>query len=138
MIQTIESPNVAAAMSFIRAVEEMDGREMEEHFAPDVQQVEMPNIYKPSGAVRDLTALKSDIEKAKGIIEQQRYEIVSTVASGDMVVFEMIWHGVVASDLPSLAKGTRMRAQCVAIFQFEDGKVVRLRNYDCFDPIQAA
>lgn len=135
MTAMVGKNNVAAAMSFIRAVEKMDGQEMEGFFSPDVRQVEMPNAYKPTGAQRDLTALKADIEKAKGIIEGQRYEIVNTVAEGDMVVLEMIWTGVVATDLPSFKKGQEMRAQCVAIFEFSEGKVVRLRNYDCFDPM---
>ncbi len=135
MTTTAENRNVAAAMSFVRAVETMDGAAMEGFFAPDVQQVEMPNAYKPKGAVRDLAALKADVEKAKGIIEAQRYDILDTVASGDTVVFEMVWHGTVATDLPPLKKGQTMRAQCVAIFEFEAGKVIRLRNYDCFDPI---
>lgn len=91
MTAMVGKNNVAAAMSFIRAVEKMDGQEMEGFFSPDVRQVEMPNAYKPTGAQRDLTALKADIEKAKGIIEGQRYEIVNTVAEGD--------HGCARDDL---------------------------------------
>lgn len=135
MAAMAERSNIDSAMSFIRAVEKMDGRVMDGFFSADVVQVEMPNIYKPAGATRDLAALKADIEKAKGIIDNQRYEILNTVAEGDMVVFEMIWHGVVATDLPPLKQGQKLRAQCVAIFEFREGKVVRMRNYDCFDPI---
>lgn len=135
MTATQEAANTNAALSFTRAVEEMNGQEMEGFFSPGVEQVEMPNAFKPTGASRNLAELKADIEKAKGIIENQRYEIFNTVASGNMVVLEMVWHGTVVTDLPPLTKGQEMRAQCVAVFEFEDGKVARLRNYDCFDPL---
>lgn len=135
MAAMVDNPNVAAAMSFVRAVEKMDGGEMEGYFAPTIQQIEMPNAYKPDGATRDLAALKADIEKAKGLIEEQRYDVLNTIAEGDRVVLEMVWHGVVATDLPPLKRGQKMRAQCIAVFEFDNGKVIRLRNYDCFDPI---
>lgn len=128
-----EKTNVEAALSFVRAVEEMNGQEMEGYFSPDVQQIEMPNAFKKSAEIRDLDALKVAIEKTKGVIEHQRYDILKTIASGDIVVLEMIWHGTVVVDLPPLRTGQKLRAQCVAIFEFKDGQVIRLRNYDCFD-----
>lgn len=135
MTTTSEEANIAAAMSFVRAVEKMDGAEMEGYFGPGVEQIEMPNAFKPTGQVRDLAALKADIEKAKNIIEEQHYDIVNTVASGGTVVLEMVWHGTVATDLPGLQKGQTLRAQCVAMFEFSDGQVIKMRNYDCFDAV---
>ncbi|NIJ43438.1 ketosteroid isomerase-like protein [Parvibaculum indicum] len=135
MTTITEESLVAAALSFVRAVEQMNGQEMEGYFAPDVQQIEMPNVFKPSGETRDLNALKAGIEKAKGVIEQQRFDILKTIASGDMVVLEMLWHGTVVADLPALPKGQKLKAHCVAIFEFKEGQVIRLRNYDCFDAI---
>ena len=135
MQATREETNMAAALSFVRAVETMDGRKMEGFFAADVEQVEMPNAFKPAGQVRDFSALKADIDKSKGIIEQQKYEILNTVSRGDLVVLEMVWHGTVVTDLPPLRAGQKLRAQCVAVFEFREGKVVRLRNYDCFDAL---
>ena len=135
MTATREHDNITAALSFTRAVEAMNGEEMEGYFAADVEQVEMPNAFKPGGARRDLAALKADIDKARGIIENQRYEILDTIAEGDRVVLEMVWHGTVVADLPPLTRGQALRAQCVAVFEFRDGKVFRLRNYDCFDPL---
>lgn len=130
-----QKTNVTAALSFVRAVEAMDGGKMEGFFAPDVEQIEMPNAFKPAGQVRDLSALKADIDKSKGIIEQQKYDILNTVAHGDIVVLEMVWHGTVVTDLPPLRAGQKLRAQCVAVFEFHQGKVIKLRNYDCFDAL---
>ena len=135
MQTTHEETNITAALSFVRAVEAMDGSKMEGFFAPDVEQIEMPNAFKPAGQVRDLRALAADIDKSKGIIEQQKYDILNTVAHGDIVVLEMVWHGTVVTDLAPLHSGQKLRAQCVAVFEFRDGKVIRLRNYDCFDAL---
>lgn len=135
MQATHEETNVTAALSFVRAVEAMDGSTMEGYFASDVEQVEMPNAFKPTGQVRDLGTLRSDISKSKGIIEQQKYDILNTVAHGDIVVLEMVWHGTVVADLPPLQAGQKLRAQCVAVFEFREGKVIKLRNYDCFDAL---
>lgn len=127
--------NVKAALSFVRAVEAMDGSRMEGFFAINVEQTEMPNAFKPAGEIRDLNALTADIEKSKGIIEQQRYDILNTVSHGDIVVLEMVWHGTVVMDIPPLQAGQKLRAQCVAVFEFHEGKVIKLRNYDCFDAL---
>ena len=135
MQSTHQETNIAAALSFVRAVEAMDGSKMEGFFAPDVEQTEMPNTFKPAGQVRDLSALKSDIGKSKGIIEQQKYDILNTIAHGEIVVLEMVWHGTVVTDIPPLREGQKLRAQCVAVFEFREGKVVKLRNYDCFDAL---
>lgn len=135
MQATHEDTNVTAALSFVRAVEAMDGSKMEGFFAPDVEQIEMPNAFKPAGQTRDLSGLEADIDRSKGIIEQQKYDILNTVAHGDIVVLEMVWHGTVVTDLPSLRAGKKLRAQCVAVFEFRKGKVIKLRNYDCFDAL---
>ena len=135
MQSTHQETNIAAALSFVRAIEAMDGSKMEGFFAPDVEQTEMPNAFKPAGQVRDLNALKSDIGKSKGIIEQQKYDILNTIAYGEFVVLEMVWHGTVVTDIPPLREGQKLRAQCVAVFEFREGKVVKLRNYDCFDAL---
>ncbi len=130
-----QEPNVKAALSFVRAVEAMDGGQLDDFFAEDVEQIEMPNAFKPEGLHRDLRALKADLAKSKGIVEQQRYDILNIVARGDVVVLEMVWHGTVVSELPPLKAGRKLRAQCMAIFEFKEGKVVKLRNYDCFDAL---
>ncbi|AVX05934.1 hypothetical protein MXMO3_03431 (plasmid) [Maritalea myrionectae] len=135
MQSTHEDKNVKAALSFVRAVEAMDGSRMEGFFAPNVEQIEMPNVFKPAGQVRDLSELTADIDKSKGIIEQQKYDILNTVARGDIVVLEMVWHGTVVKDIPPLRAGQNLRAQCMAIFEFREGKVIKLRNYDCFDAL---
>ncbi len=126
--------NLIAAKSFVKAVEAMDGRYMNEFFAANVKQIEWPNLFKPQGDRRDLQKLKDDIEKARGILRDQRYEIKRAISDDQCVVLEMVWRGEMEVDTPPLTKGQKLKAHCVAIFDFENGKVVGLRNYDCFEP----
>jgi limonene-1,2-epoxide hydrolase len=126
--------NLIAAKSFVTAVERMDGSIMDAFFSPDVKQIEWPNLFKPKGEERDLDKLKADIEKARGILREQSYEITRELADGDCVVLEMIWRGTMEIDFPPLTKDQTLQAHCVAIFDFENGQVTGLRNYDCFDP----
>ncbi len=128
--------NIAAAMSFVRAVEQMDGSLMDEFFAKHVEQVEWPNQLKPEGARRDLAALKTGIEQARGILRHQSYEIKRQLADDQSVMLEMVWRGTMATDVPPLKKDQELCAHCVAVFEFRDGQIVALRNYDCFDPIE--
>ncbi|MEM6610174.1 MAG: nuclear transport factor 2 family protein [Pseudomonadota bacterium] len=127
--------NLVAAKSFVASVEAMDGSLMDRFFATDVEQIEWPNLFKPGGERRDLAALKADIEKAKGVMHGQRYEIKREIASNDCVVLEMVWSGVAVKEIGPLQKGQKLNAHCVAVFDFENGQVVGLRNYDCFDPV---
>ncbi|MES0884048.1 nuclear transport factor 2 family protein [Roseibium sp. SCP14] len=128
--------NLSAANGFVKAVESMDGSCLDTFFSENVAQTEWPNLFKPQGEHRNLDQLKADIEKACGILREQSYEIVRELANEDCVILEMVWRGTMEVDLPPLRAGQALCAHCVAVFDFQDGKVVSLRNYDCFDPFQ--
>jgi ketosteroid isomerase-like protein len=128
--------NLTAAKSFVKAVESMDGSCMDTFFSEDVSQTEWPNLFKPQGEHRNLDQLKADIEKARGILREQSYELVRELATENCVVLEMVWRGTMEAVLPPLSAGQALSAHCVAVFDFQDGKVVSLRNYDCFDPFR--
>ncbi|PIE12063.1 MAG: hypothetical protein CSA72_02840 [Rhodobacterales bacterium] len=134
MTTSLRTSNIETAKRFLTAVEAMDGSGLDGFFAPDIKQIEFPNAFKPQGDVRNLAALKVALEKAKGIIDGQHYEVTKTLADETSIMFEMIWTGTMAIDIPPLKAGQNLRANCIAVFDFEDGKVTSLRNYDCFEP----
>lgn len=138
MTASDRTANIEAALSFTRAVEAGDASALDGYFAPDARQTEQPNAFRPTGDIRDLAAMKAGIEHGKGLIGDQRYDILNTIADDTHVVLEMHWHGTVLADLPPLNKGQTLSAHCVAVFDFDGGKVTRLRNYDCFDPLAAS
>jgi ketosteroid isomerase-like protein len=47
---------------------------------------------------------------------------------------EVIWTGTVRDAAGPFAAGQALRARFALFMEFRDGRIVRQRNYDCFDP----
>ena len=103
-------------------------------YTPDVIQDEFPNRFVPNGIRRDLKAIREASERGKGVMKEQTLEIVNTVSSGNTVVVEAKWTGTLAIDAGSIPKGTVMRARFAQFYEFRDGRIAAMRNYDCFEP----
>jgi ketosteroid isomerase-like protein len=103
-------------------------------FAEDVVQVEFPNRLVPTGATRDLAALRDAAVRGRKVMTAQRFEILNAIASGDQVAVEALWSGTLAVPLGSIPAGGQMRARFAIFLTYRDGKIVRQHNYDCFDP----
>jgi ketosteroid isomerase-like protein len=73
-------------------------------------------------------------EKGRKLLSSQTYEIRGVVSDGDRLSVGVLWTGNLAVPLGSLAAGSQMRAYWAMFFQFKDGKIISLRNYDCFEP----
>lgn len=127
--------NLKAAKTFLRAVESMDESVLDDIVDTRVKQIEWPNLFKPQGDRRTLEQMKSGIAKAKSMLRSQSYEISREVSVDNCVVLELVWRGTSNIEHPPLSVGQELQAHCVAIFDFADGKIVGLRNYDCFDPL---
>lgn len=65
---------------------------------------------------------------------RQKYEIKNELSSGDTVALEIVWTATLAVPFQSKPAGAQMRAHFAAFLQFQDGKIVAQRNYDCYDP----
>ena len=92
----------------------------------------MPNRLKPEGDRRGRAQLLSDLERSKGILRSQQYEVTNAVDAGALVMAEYEWSGVLALPMGSLAAGDTLRGHCAMSLEFHDGRIVRQRNYDCF------
>ena len=64
----------------------------------------------------------------------QRYEVLNAVACGDQVALEVRWTGTLAVPFGNIPAGGQMRARFAVFLEFRDGKILRQRNYDCFEP----
>jgi ketosteroid isomerase-like protein len=114
-----------------------DGAEAEEldsFFAPDVIQEEFPNRLLPNGASRNLQAMKEARARGRALLKAERFELVDAVAGSDKVAMEVIWTGTVRDAAGPFAAGQALRARFALFMEFRDGRIVRQRNYDCFDP----
>lgn len=103
-------------------------------YAPDVVQEEFPNRFVPTGARRDLAALRAAAERGQAVLSGQRYHVRAAYAVDETVILEVLWVGILAIAVGTLAAGQEMRAHFAVFLEFRDGKIVRQRNYDCFEP----
>jgi len=103
-------------------------------YHPDVRQEELPNQLVPTGAVRDLAALRDAASRGRKVLRAQRYEIRNIVVSGNSAAVEASWVGTLAVPIGKLPAGGEMRAHFGMFLEFEDGLIKSQRNYDCFEP----
>lgn len=118
MEQSAESPAAAAALSA--------------YVAPDAIAVEFPNRLTPKGARRDMDAMRQAGERGRAVCPTQRFVVRSIVAVGDLVAVELEWIATVSTTIGSIPSGGQLRAQFAAFYEMRDGRIVALRNYDCF------
>lgn len=131
--------NLALVRRFLDAVDrgtrdELPTDAFAAYLHPEIEQRELPNKFAPTGAVRDLAALRKNAGAGRRLMASQRYEITSAVARGDTVALEGRWTGVLAVALGELPAGHVVRAHLAMFFELKDGRIWRQRNYDCFDP----
>jgi ketosteroid isomerase-like protein len=118
---------------YLQAIERGDDVSLE-YLHPDIHQQEFPNRIVPNGIERDLDGIRLAAERGRQVIQEQRYEVRSLIATADQVAVEVLWTGVLKIPLGTLAAGAEMRAYSAMFFQLRDGKIVDQRNYDCFEP----
>jgi ketosteroid isomerase-like protein len=103
-------------------------------FSPDVIQEEFPNRLVPNGARRGLADLLAGADRGQQVMLRQRYRLLGAVEQGDTVAMEVEWSGTLAVPLGSLPAGGEMRARFAVFLEIVGDRIVRQRNYDCFDP----
>lgn len=121
--------------SYLRDLEEgMSGDALNKYYADNAQQIEYPNRLVPDGATRDLAMLQDGSVKGKRVLSKQKLEIVKSYESGNTVIIEAIWIGTLALPIGQIPIGGQMKAYFAQFFEFENNKITRQRNYDCFEP----
>jgi ketosteroid isomerase-like protein len=130
----VEEQNVAVVHAYLQAVadpaETMD--RLARFLHDDVVQEELPNLVAPAGIKRDLAALRVARQRGDKVITNQRYQVLTTLASGDRVVVEVLWTGTLQIAYGERPAGAQMRAHMAGFFQLRDGRIVQQRNYDCY------
>ena len=126
--------NLAVVYEYLQAVSSnVPVEDFLRFLSPQIVQEEMPNLLKPQGNRRGRAELERDYERGRQMVASQQYDIQSSIAMGDTVSIEVIWTGRLAVAVGDLPPGAEMRARCAIFFEFQDGKIVRQRNYDCFE-----
>lgn len=132
---TTEEQNLETARAYLAAIEGgATGEALARWFTEDVVQEEFPNRLVLNGARRGLPELLEGAVRGQKVMQAQRYEVLSAIASGERVALEVQWTGTVAIPLGSLPVGGQMRARFGVFLDFRDSRIAAQRNYDCFDP----
>jgi ketosteroid isomerase-like protein len=118
--------------AYLKAIEQR--RDVAGFYAADVVQEEFPNLLSPAGARRELAELKAAGQRGQNVLKSETYEVITLLEVDEIVACEIVWRGVLAVALRSLAPGDEMRARFAAFFEFDGDKIRRQRNYDCFEP----
>jgi ketosteroid isomerase-like protein len=123
------------AINYLRAIEaEVSVEELTSYYAESVEQIEYPNRLIPQGTKRNLNDLKEGFLKGKTLLASQTYDIQKSYVVGNTVILETIWTAKLAVPLGQLPAGGEMKAYFAQFIEFEDGKIIRQRTYDCFEP----
>ncbi|MEP6733081.1 MAG: nuclear transport factor 2 family protein [bacterium] len=127
--------NLALVLRFLGAMENGgDADSLTEFFAENIISVEYPNRVTNTTARRDLDAMRVANERGRKALAKQHYELHSAIAVGNLVAVELTWTATLGVSLGDTPAGGEMTAHFAAFYECRHGKIVAIRNYDCFDP----
>jgi hypothetical protein len=106
----------------------------QEYYSQSIQLTEYPNLLNSRITSSDYTTLLQRSEQGSKILTRQSYDIQKEYVSGDTVIMEVIWKGSFSIPVGQTPPGRELKAYFVVFLEFEGDKVVRQRNYDCFEP----
>ena len=130
-----EAGNLAVVRGYYAAIAHgAAGLDWDRWFAPDVVQEEFPNRLLPEGTRRDLRGLQEAAERGAAIMSHQEFEVLDMLASDGKVVVEAEWRGRIAQAVGPFEAGARLRTRFAQVLELRNGRIVALRNYDCFYP----
>jgi ketosteroid isomerase-like protein len=135
-INDTHAQNLATARRYLAAIEQRDDMAtIAEYLHPAIVQEEFPNRLNPRGGRSDYDTMLSRMAKGRQLLSAERYEILAELAVDDRVALEVLWSGTLAVPLgDQLAAGSTIRARFGVFLNFQDGRIIAQRNYDCFEP----
>lgn len=134
--QLVSDPeeNLRTIRRYLKSIEVGTFRNVAELVTPDVTMEQLPNRIYPQGLRGTFSQMAEGFEKGRKLLSKQIYEITSAIMSGNSVAVEVLWTGTLAVSFGTLTAGSQMRCHSAMFFEFQDGKIARQRNYDCFEP----
>ena len=112
-----------------------------EQFLPfwheEIQFRELPNLISPQGSNRGREVMAAGIAQGAQILSRQQYTILNALEAGNTIVLEVAWEGDLAIPFGTVPTGATLRAHIAMFLEFADGRIIRQRNYDCYEPLPA-
>ncbi|TDW47838.1 hypothetical protein EV144_104124 [Flavobacterium sp. 270] len=123
------------AEQFIKTLQNRNTtEELIQFYHKDIEQIEFPNTLTKNIAIRNLEDLKLASERGKKVLQKEEYEIIKSYTFENTVIIEALWTGTLAVPIGSIPKGGQMKAYFAQFYEFKDNKIIKQRNYDCFEP----
>jgi ketosteroid isomerase-like protein len=134
-VRPTPTDNLAIAKRYLAAIEQgATGDVLAAFLAPDILHEEFPNRLTPNGARNGLAEMLEGAMRGQRATIAQRYDVVHALATENEVALEVNWRATLRVPLGSIPAGGEMRARFAVFMEFRDGKIIRQRNYDCFEP----
>jgi len=130
------SANVKTYLAFIHNLTTYvtDKQAYEGVVHPDAVFYDNPNLINKVGQVRNSGKSLEGVAMGQKILATQRYDFIEIVETGNKLVIECTWRGVMAIDAGHLKQGQELKAYICMIVEFKDGMIYTQRNYDCYVP----
>jgi ketosteroid isomerase-like protein len=126
--------NLETARRYIASLASSAGLEdLEEFLGRDFVQEEFPNRFSPRGSTSDLQQTKEARARGQALLKAESFEVVGAVASADEVALEVKWTGTVSGASGPFTAGQVLRARFAIFLEFNEGRITKQRNYDCFE-----
>ena len=106
----------------------------EEYYSEFIQLTEYPNLLNTRITSSDYVTLLQRSEQGSKILTRQSYEIQKEYVSENTVIMEVIWRGSFSIPIGQTPPGRELKAYFVVFLEFEGDKVIKQRNYYCFEP----
>jgi ketosteroid isomerase-like protein len=92
--------------------------------------------WAPGGTTADRDGVIAALKTGASYYPDRQSTLLSAIVSGDTVVVETEWTGTASDQHPTLEAGERQPMREVFIYQFQDGKIVEMREYALVVPTQ--
>lgn len=123
------------AINYLRAIEaDVSVEELITYYSEAAEQIEYPNRLVPQGAKRNLNDLKEAFLRGKKLLISQTYDIQKSYVVENTVILETIWTAKLAVPVGQIPSGGELKAYFAQFIEFENGKIICQRTYDCFEP----
>ncbi len=123
------------AAEFIRTLQSRNSaEELIKFYHKDIEQIEFPNTLTKNKTVRNLDDLKLASERGKKVLQKEEYKILKSYSFENTVIIEALWTGTLAIPIGNIPAGGQMKAHFAQFYEFQDDKIIKQRNYDCFEP----
>ena len=133
-MSTTNDDHLGKLRRYLKGIETGSFEDISDLFTPETTFEQLPNRIYPNGVRSNASRMNEAFQKGRQLFSRQTYEIKSYAFHGDALAAEILWTGTLAVAFGKLEVGSQMRAHCAMFLNFQNGKIIAQRNYDCFEP----